>query len=127
MTRFAEALDHQPETREFWSELANGRFILKHCRACDRAHWYPRTICPHCASPDTEWRRASGRGRIYSWSVSRTVEPPYAIAYVTLAEGPTMMTNIVETGFERIAIGAAVELVGGHEVDGIALPVFRLA
>lgn len=127
MTGFAEAVAHQPETREFWSELAKGRFLIRHCRACARAHWYPRAICPHCASPDTEWREASGRGRIYSYSISRTVEPQYAIAYVTLAEGPTMMTNVVDSDFNRLAIGAAVELAGGHQVEGFALPVFRLA
>lgn len=127
MASLTEALGHQPEMREFWSELANGRFLVRHCRVCNRAHWYPRAICPHCASAETEWREASGRGRIYSYSISRTVEPQYAIAYVTLAEGPTLMTNIVDADFDRIAIGIDVQLAGGHEVEGIALPVFRPA
>jgi uncharacterized OB-fold protein len=126
MASLTEALDHQPETRAFWTELAQGRFLLRHCRACGRAHWYPRAVCPHCTSADTEWREASGRGSIYSFSISRTVQPQYAIAYVTLAEGPTMMTNIVDSDFDRIAIGAAVELAPGHSVEGAVLPVFTL-
>lgn len=128
MSVLREALDHQPETKAFWSELAEGRFTLRHCRACERAHWYPRAICPHCASPETEWRPASGQGTIYSYSIARTTAEPFAIAYVTLAEGPTMMTNIVGSDFAEIAIGKAVEIAFGHQVeDGITLPVFRLA
>ncbi|CAD5253617.1 conserved hypothetical protein [Bosea sp. 62] len=127
MSVLREALDHQPETRAFWSELAEGRFKLRHCRACERAHWYPRAICPYCASPETEWRAASGRGTIYSYSIARTAAEPFAIAYVTLAEGPTMMTNIVGSDFGEIAIGRPVEIAFGHEAeDGITLPVFRL-
>lgn len=128
MSVLREALDHQPETRAFWSELAEGRFTLRHCRACERAHWYPRAICPHCASLETEWRPASGQGTIYSYSIARTAAEPFAIAYVTLAEGPTMMTNIVGSDFAEIAIGKSVEIAFGHQVeDGITLPVFRLA
>lgn len=128
MSVLREAIDHQPETRAFWSELAEGRFLLRHCRACERAHWYPRAICPHCASADTEWREASGRGTIYSYSIARTAAEPFAIAYVTLAEGPTVMTNIVGSNFAEVAIGRSVELVFGHEAEGgIPLPVFRLA
>jgi uncharacterized OB-fold protein len=128
MSVLREALDHQPETKAFWSELAEGRFTLRHCRACERAHWYPRAICPHCASPETEWRPASGQGTIYSYSIARTAAEPFAIAYVTLAEGPTMMTNIVGSDFAEIAIGKPVEIAFGHEVeDGITLPVFKLA
>ncbi len=127
MASFTEALDYQPETRMFWNELAKGRFLLRYCRACERPHWYPRGTCPHCASFDTEWREASGRGRIYSYSISRTVDPQYVVAYVTLAEGPTMMTNIVDSDFDRIAIGTEVQLTGGHMVEDTVLPVFRLA
>lgn len=128
MSALREAIDHQPETKPFWSELAEGRFTLRHCRACERAHWYPRAICPHCASPETEWRPASGQGTIYSYSIARTAAQPFAIAYVALAEGPTMMTNIVGSDFAEVAIGKSVEIVFGHQAeDGVTLPVFRLA
>ena len=66
------------------------------CTACDRAHWYPRAICPFCAGDKVEWREASGKGTIYTFSVMRRVKEPYIIAHVTLAEGPTMLTNVVD-------------------------------
>jgi len=126
MSALQEALDHQPENRKFWTELAEGRFLLKYCNSCQRAHWYPRAICPHCASQETEWRPASGRGRIYSYSISRTASPPYVIAYVTLDEGPTMMTRIVNAPFDALAIGKPVELAIERGEDGIPLPLFQL-
>ena len=51
---------------------------------------------PSAAATAPSGRRPSGRGTIYSYSVMRRVPVPYAIAYVTLDEGVTMMTNIVD-------------------------------
>ena len=84
--------DPQPtvETQPFWDAAREGRFLVKRCRACGKAHWYPRTHCPFCASADTEWTEAGGEGSIYSYSVMRRADPVYVMAYVTLDEGPTM-------------------------------------
>ena len=57
----------------------------------------------------------------------RAAKPAYAIAYVTLAEGPTMMTNIVGSDFEAIGIGKSVEIAIKAQEDGPPLPMFRLA
>ena len=58
---------------------------------------------------------ASGNGTIYTFSVMRRAKEPYAIAYVTLAEGPTMMTNIVDCDFDALRIGQPVSgCVQGH-------------
>ena len=58
------------------------------CTAAAELHHYPRAICPFCFSDKTEWIEASGKGTIYSYSVMRRAPVPYAMAYVTLAEGP---------------------------------------
>ncbi len=68
---------------------------------------------------------ASGKGVIYSYSVMRRVDPPFAIAYVTLAEGPTMMTNLVDCDLNALAIGQAVTLVWKPSADGTPVPCFR--
>src|SRR5262247_319325 len=99
-----------PETKPFWDAAAQGRLLIKCCTACDEPHWYPRAICPFCGSERTEWMEASGHGTIYSYSVFRRAPIPYAIAYVTLAEGPTMMTNIVDCDLDAIRIGQAVRV-----------------
>jgi uncharacterized OB-fold protein len=54
----------------------------------------------------------------------RRAAVPYAIAYVTLAEGPTMMTNIVDCDFDRLRVGQAVKLTFRDSEGGPPLPVF---
>lgn len=127
MSILSDALRHHPETLPFWSALGEGRFTVKGCTACGRAHWYPRAICPFCDSTETEWRDASGRGTIYSYTIMRLAKPVYAIAYVTLDEGPTMMTNIVASDLEGVAIGKTVEIAIQRTDEGDCLPMFKLA
>src|SRR5689334_19025334 len=100
-----------PETRPFWDAAAAGRLLIKRCAACGERHFYPRSLCPFCGSDRTEWQEASGKATIYSYSVMRRVPVPYAIAYVTLAEGVTMMTNIVDCDPDAIRIGQEVKVV----------------
>ena len=116
-----------PETRPFWEAAAQGRLLLKRCTACSQAHYYPRAICPFCFSTATEWRPASGRGIIYSYSIMRRVPAPYAIAYVTLEEGVTMMTNIVDCDLEAIRIGQPVKVAFRPTEGGPPVPMFTPA
>lgn len=127
MSNLSDTLRHHPEVQSFWSALEEGRFTIKGCTRCKRAHWYPRAICPFCSSPETEWREASGRGTIYAYSIMRLAKPVYAIAYVTLDDGPTIMTNIVDSDLESIAIGKKVEIAIRKTADGDSLPMFKLA
>jgi hypothetical protein len=114
------------EIQPFFDAAAKGKLLIKTCTACGEAHYYPRAICPHCGSDRTEWRESSGRGTIYSWSVLRRVPQPYAIAYVTLAEGPTMMTNIVDGDLDRLRIGQAVRVVFTPTDGGPPVPMFTV-
>ncbi len=113
-----------PETQAFWDAARAGRFLIKRCGGCGKAHWYPRTMCPFCSSVDTRWVEASGDGTIYSYSVMRRADPPYVIAYVTLAEGPTMLTNLVDCDPEALAIGQTVRLSFTPSEGGPPVPTF---
>ena len=117
-----------PETERFWAAAKEGKFLIKRCTDCGKAHWYPRAVCPHCMSERTEWVESPGRGTIYSVSVMKRAPEIYAIAYVTLEEGPTMMTNIVECDFDALAIGQEVRLTWRPTQDGgPPYPVFKPA
>ncbi|MBI2205975.1 MAG: Zn-ribbon domain-containing OB-fold protein [Candidatus Rokubacteria bacterium] len=115
------------EVQPFFDAAAAGRLVVKRCLACGESHHYPRTMCPHCGSDRTEWKDASGRGTIYSYSVLRRATPPYAIAYVTLEEGPTMMTNLVDCDFDALRIGQAVRVVFTPTDGGPPVPTFTPA
>jgi uncharacterized OB-fold protein len=112
------------ETQAFWDAASQGRFLIPRCTSCGKAHWYPRALCPFCFSDKTVWEEASGKGRIYTYSVMRRAPEPYAIAYVTLEEGPTMMTNLVQCDFDALRIGQAVKLVFSPTEGGPPVPTF---
>jgi uncharacterized OB-fold protein len=115
------------ESKAFFDAARQGRFLVPVCTACNRAHWYPRIICPFCASDKVEWRAASGKGTIYTFSVMRRVKEPYIIAHVTLAEGPTMLTNIVACDAGDVRIGQAVTVVFQDTDNGPPVPMFKPA
>lgn len=112
-----------PESAHFYEAAAEGRFLIRRCTACRRPHWYPRAVCPFCFGA-TEWEEASGKGVIYSYSVMRRASPPATIAYVTLAEGPTMMTSLVECDLDALRIGQEVRLVFKPSEGGPPVPCF---
>ena len=116
-----------PETKPFWEAADEGRLLLKRCRSCGDVHYYPRAYCPFCGSGETEWQPASGGGTIYSYSVMRRAEVPYAIAYVALDEGVTMMTNLVDCDLGTIRIGQRVRLVFKPTEGGPPVPTFTPA
>lgn len=115
------------ETEAYWKAANDGKLLIKYCVECEEPHFYPRAHCPFCMSERTEWREASGRGRIYSYSVMRRADPVYAIAYVTLEEGVTMLTNIVGADPDALSVGQEVELAFGASAGGQAIPLFRPA
>lgn len=117
-----------PENAPYFDAAAQDRLVLKHCDACNATHHYPRAICPFCGSDRTSWIDSTGRGTVYSVSVTRRGTPvPYAMAYVTLAEGVTMMTNIVDCDLDSIRIGDTVEVTFVASRDGRKVPMFKPA
>ena len=50
-----------------------------------------------------------------------------AIAYVTLAEGPAMLTNIVECDFDALRVGQNVNVVFHDSENGPPVPMFKPA
>jgi uncharacterized OB-fold protein len=116
-----------PDTTPFWDAAARGTLLVKRCRACGQLHYYPRPLCPFCFSDATEWHEAAGTGRIYAYSVMRRADVPYAIAYVTLDEGVTMMTNLVDCDFDALRIDQRVRVVFSPTEGGPPVPTFTPA
>jgi len=113
-----------PESKAFWDAADQGRLLVKACLDCGQVHHYPRDICPHCLSERTEWREASGLGTVYSYSTMGRGEAAYTLAFVTLDEGVTMMTNLVGCDPREIAIGQRVRVVFQPSDGGHAVPMF---
>lgn len=116
----------------FWAATREERFELPWCTGCDRAHWYPREVCPHCGGRELEWRVASGRGEVYAASVQhRAGWPglaegvPYTVALVDLDEGVRLLSNVVGCAPEDVEVGMAVQVTWESLSDGRGLPVFE--
>lgn len=117
------------DTAEFWDALRDGRWVVPHCDACGRHFWYPRRVCPLCGAWDrVSYPDASGDGVIYSFTVIRKgfgpykEKGPYVLAYVELAEGPRLMTNVVADDVTAVHVGQRVRVVldpAGDEGDAV--------
>ncbi|MEU1625866.1 Zn-ribbon domain-containing OB-fold protein [Streptomyces sp. NPDC020096] len=129
-------------TRPYWDAAAEGRLLIRRCRDCGAAHHYPREFCPRCWSDVVDWEQASGRAALYTWSVVHLNDlppfgdrVPYTAAVVALAEGPRMMTEIVDCAESDLRIGIDLRVAFRTETGsgicaasvGHAVPVFRLA
>jgi len=124
----------EDDTRPFWAAAKEGRLLIRGCRACGRAHHYPRPFCPHCWSDDVEWLEASGRATLYTWSVVFTNDLPpfserlpYVAAVVDLEEGVRLMTNVVDCPADRLEIGMPLVVDYRPLTEDITAPVFRPA
>lgn len=115
------------EGKEFWDATSEGKFLLRKCNDCSSIIWYPRAFCPACASTSTSWIESSGKGTIYSFSITRkgagawAEVGPYVIAYVELDEGPRVLTNIVGVSVDAITIGMSVHVVFDPTPEGPAV------
>ena len=127
MTRRIPAPAQNLESKPFWDAAKEGKFLIKRCKACGEPHWYPRNICPFRHSSATVWEESKGEGAIYTYSVMRRNTPvPYVISYVTLDEGPAVLTNIVDADLNGLKIGQRVKLKWTSTGEGNP-PVFTFA
>ena len=114
--------------KPYFDAAGEGKLMVGKCGGCGEVHHYPRGLCPFCFSDKVSLVQAKGTGTIYTYSVSRRAGPiVYCIAYVTLDEGVTMMTNIVDCDLDTVKIGQKVKVVFKKSEGGTAIPMFAPA
>ncbi|ATE61176.1 Zn-ribbon domain-containing OB-fold protein [Thauera sinica] len=116
-----------PESLPFWEAANEGRLLVKKCAACGEFHHYPRDICPHCLSADTAWVQAAGTGTVYSFSTMGKGEAACTLAFVTLDEGVTLLTNLVDCDPANVGIGQRVRVSFKPSDGEYAVPMFTPA
>lgn len=122
------------DTIEWWEAARDGRLLIRRCEDCGVFSYYPRPFCPSCWSERVVWHQASGEATLYSWSViySNDQPPfkervPYVAAVVDLAEGPRMMTNVVDCEFDDLRVDMALRVKFQPISDDFTIPVFAPA
>lgn len=86
-------VDFDRDTGLFFAAAREHRLVYRACRTCGAGIHPPVQSCGSCRGHDTEWREASGKGRLYSWTtITHQVHPaypaPYTIVLVELEEAP---------------------------------------
>ena len=78
-----------------------------------------------------DWEQASGQAALYTWSVvhQNDLPPfgervPYVAAVVDLAEGPRMMTNVVDCDADALTVGMALHVAYRELDEEFTVPVF---
>lgn len=120
------------ESKGFWEACQRHQLYIQTCRACGSRRYYPRALCSECLSDSAEWLRCSGRGIIYTFTVTYQNqspgfrdELPYVLAYVELDEGVRLLTNIVGGDIVALRIGMPVEVVFEDVTPEVTLPKFK--
>jgi uncharacterized OB-fold protein len=119
------------DSESWWAAVQDRRLMVNVCGACGRSSLYARPFCPHCWSEDVALTPASGRARLYTWTVvHQNAAPfdarcPYVVAMVDLLEGPRLMTVIEDCAFENLCADMELAIGFRDDEDGFVVPVFR--
>ena len=119
-------------SKPFWDGVAQHQLRLPWCTSCGEPHFPPRPFCPHCWEDTIEWRTASGRGTLYTFTTVRANPPsafrePHDADRVRneLAEGDVQLMTHLEGDLEGVECDAEVE-VTWKQLHGRTLPAFTL-
>lgn len=118
---------------EFHRRLAaTGELAFQRCGACKTLRHPPRLSCAACGSAASDFAPSSGRGRIFTWTVTHqalhpafAAETPYAVVVTELDEGVRIVTGIREMSPDDLRLDLEVEVVLERASDEVILPYVR--
>uniref|UniRef100_UPI003516CA08 Zn-ribbon domain-containing OB-fold protein n=1 Tax=Henriciella pelagia TaxID=1977912 RepID=UPI003516CA08 len=91
-----------------------------------------RYMCAKCGSPEFSWERSTGKGTLFSWTITHqarhpafAADIPFVAALVELEEGVRMATRLINCDHESLRLDLPVELTFEPVGDDFHLPVFR--
>ena len=121
----------EPWSAPFWDGTRQRRVMLQRCADCRELQFPPEPTCGHCGHPELDWIQASGRARLFSWTVCHppllpyfSERAPWVVAAVELEEGVRMVSRVIGIEPEGYTIG--MPLVAEFEEAGpVHLVVFR--
>jgi uncharacterized protein len=120
------------DSRPYWEALRRRTLLLPYCADCERAFFYPRSICPRCHSAEVSWRVSAGRGVVYAVTVvhrlpSKKLEAPYSVALVDLQDGCRVLMRVHPDDAGQARVGAPAYVDFQEIDDELAMPVLRIA
>jgi uncharacterized OB-fold protein len=102
----------------FRAATSDGELHVQKCTECSDFHHPPRLYCPRCFAGTFVFEAVSGRGTVYSHTVSHyttekawKAEVPWATIVVELEEGPRIVGTARGIDLADIVIGLPVQVV----------------
>ncbi|MBR0898915.1 OB-fold domain-containing protein [Bradyrhizobium tropiciagri] len=118
-------------TSPFWEAAKQRRLMLQYCKDSNRYQWFPRPVSIYSGKRNLEWREASGKGILYTWTNTLVPWPdhedrvPYVCALVDLQEGVRMLVNLINCDASKFREGLPVRLAWEKLSDDFNVPVFE--
>jgi uncharacterized OB-fold protein len=119
------------DSKPYWDGLKEGLLMIQQCADCGTYRHYPRPVCPQCYSMNVNWREASGKGTVHSWTVSHhAFHPsfkkslPQIFVTADLEEGVRINAELIDGNADELAVGKPVRvsfITFDEELSGPAL------
>ena len=118
-------------SKVFYDGCKKNKLLFQKCKDCGEIIFFPKLICTNCMGRELEWQESSGKGKIFSFTVTYDAAPPefmpyvpFVLAVVTLEEGFNILTNIEDCEFEAICCDMPVVVKFDPVTPEVTLPKF---
>jgi uncharacterized OB-fold protein len=119
------------ESQAYWDGLREGKLMLQHCMNCGKVRHYPRPVCPHCFSLESEFKPAPLTGTLHAWTVCHhpfnfffKASAPYIVALVDMDAGVRINAQLRGAEAAGLKIGQPMRLQFEPVAQDITLPYF---
>jgi uncharacterized protein len=123
---------HFDFSQPYWEGTRNKKLVLQRCKVTKKFQHFPRPVSIFTGRKrDIEWAEVSGKGKVYSYTVTERGTPafrgmePYAVVSVTLDVGVNFIADIVNCTLDELKVGMAVKPYWHPLDDGTHLLMFQ--
>jgi uncharacterized OB-fold protein len=125
-------IKHFDFSEPYWEGTKQKKLMIQYCKSAKKYQHFPKPVSIFTGRRrDIEWREVSGKGAVYSYTVTHRGPPafrgkePYALVCVTLDVGVNFTANIVNCTVEELKVGMKVKPYWHPLDDGTHLMMFQ--
>jgi hypothetical protein len=125
-------IKHFDFSEPYWEGSRQKKLMIQRCKTTGKYQHFPRPVSIFTGRRrDIEWKEVSGKGAVYSYTVTERGTPafrgmePYAVVSVTLDVGVNFIANIVHCKAEDLKVGMKVKAYWHPLDDGTHLMMFQ--
>ena len=119
---------------KFWEGAKKNKLFIQKSTISKKFFLYSRSFSGVAADEPFEWVESSGKGTIYSFTISHIAggsefyvnKTPYIVASILLDEGVRLMSNIVDCDHSIVEIGKNVKVIFKKLDSDLVFPCFTI-